>query len=324
MCKTTIRFILVLCVVLGLVLLTGASALPSRVEAATTALHAAPPFRCFRPFSALDKFAPSSMHRRDNCEFDYVQVERAHVDVDCEGRSANKDSDGNGTCYAVLDITFRTTDRSILDHKLPQDEHIDVQSGRVRPHYHPYYTVELHALNHSRITYKGFDGVGYDLCCDFLNRSAAQCTWGATPDDAHPQGNRVDGAAAEEAPLNPPKRQVLSYCAVTDEMTPAGSVVSGSLRKPLHRLIEGDWELKFTLRRGHETVGRLTVPFKVRAEDIAAATKEQPEYSGSGGDAGESVHEHHHTSAATTSTAVVSSRKVNEEDDRQETTKKDL
>ncbi|CUE60288.1 Hypothetical protein, putative, partial [Bodo saltans] len=174
--------------------------------------------------------------------------------------------------------------------ELPQDSHEDVVSGRVRAHYHPYYTLELHALNHSKITYKGFDGLGYDLCCDFLNASSAHCEWEDTKKDTVAGGDESSSSSSlppseqEDAATQQqriPRGQRLHHCAVTNPLTPSGRIVSGSIRKPLHKIVAGDWEVRWTLRRGSETVGRLIVPFHITDEMLSGGTSQQVDTSAS-------------------------------------------
>jgi hypothetical protein len=263
------------------------------------------PFRCSRPFSALDKFAPSAMHRRENCEFQFLEVHNARVDVECDGENTN----GTGGCYATLHLELAITDQKLIEHELPQDSHEDVVSGRSRAHYHPYYTLELHALNHSRITYKGFDGLGYDLCCDFLNASSAQCEWDGE-DISAPTPQADADPLKDEEQRKATRRQRMHYCAVTDASSPRGRLISGSVRKPLHKIIAGDWEVRWTLRRGTETVGRLSVPFEVTQATL------------SGGGAQQSRHESDHPAAAAAAvpsadvgTAVVTVRDDHQDED---------
>lgn len=231
------------------------------------------------------------MHRRDNCEFQFVQVQDARVQVECEkgtGDTTNENEGGVGGCYATLALDLSVTGQKLIEHELPQDSHEDVVSGRVRAHYHPYYTLELHALNHSKITYKGFDGLGYDLCCDFLNASSAHCEWEDTKNtvaggdesssSSLPPSEQEDAATQQQ---RIPRRQRLHHCAVTNPLTPSGRIVSGSIRKPLHKIVAGDWEVRWTLRRGSETVGRLIVPFHITDEMLSGGTSQQVDTSAS-------------------------------------------
>jgi hypothetical protein len=201
------------------------------------------------------------MHRRENCLFDFAQVEDARVEITCRSNAVQKeagmddqDAETGSGCYATLHVALSVTDHRLARHTLPQD--VAALANKDHPHYHPYYTLELHALNHSKITYKGFDGVGYDVCCDFLNATSGACEWIS------------DGAAGHEQ-----RRRRVVTCALTSPTTPVGTHMFGSVRKPLHKLVEGAWEFKWTLRRGPETVGRLTVPFHVTPAHIASATE---------------------------------------------------
>lgn len=145
----------------------------------------------------------------------WFRVRNASVGVECEREGSNLN------CYANLSSTVE-----LLEREVGQAENEARGLGHLRGGRRLAYRVELRAINDSKVSYKGFDQIGFDFCKDFLSEEDCR-NWkqGTVP--------MVDLCAAEGDSI-PSASNAPSNCDRT--------YLRGSLRKPLHRNKVGAWE----------------------------------------------------------------------------------
>ncbi len=209
------------------------------------------PYRCFRPFKALDGFSPKFMHKRDNCAFDYLRIDGASAELSC----ANDVTDESGALsrpapidgvapVALPDSGCQVTVRFNATSLVPKDR-LPWDGAR--------YTLKL-GNGGKQIHYKGFDGKGFSVCCALID--GAQCEW---------------------QDVNETKRHVMRECALHDPaalVAGDGVQFSGVVTRPLHSYDAGKWNAFITFHRGtaadDDLVGKLVVPFEVPRFNVAA------------------------------------------------------
>ena len=251
--------------------LANAHATPPALSAAEDAGRG---FRCFRPFSQLRSFTGHDMQSRETCDFaPFMRLLDARADVACTDK---------GGCHANVSFAARRYDAAA--NNLPKPDSMR-------------YTVELRAVGSSTVKYKGFDNGGYSACCALVHE--AECEWvdallildnirqeqkQEQEQHGHPHHGAGDGdgdatASAHENVTH--KELVMRHCALHDAAYDARIVdgrrvyreLHGSVSKPLHRRIPGEWEARVDFFRGttaHEDgIGRFIVKFTVPRDDSA-------------------------------------------------------
>uniref|UniRef100_A0A7S1PZ27 Uncharacterized protein n=1 Tax=Neobodo designis TaxID=312471 RepID=A0A7S1PZ27_NEODS len=209
------------------------------IVAALLAVNAesTPPFRCFRPFKSLDGFSPKFMHRRDNCDFDFLRIENASAELRCGSNTVATPTGASGGEAAGCSVTVRLNATT----KAP-GEHLGLDGVR--------YTLKL-GKGGKQIHYKGFDGRGFSACCALVD--GAVCDW----EDA---GNGTKAQRVAECPLH----------------KAAGTAFSGTVSRPLHTFVPGKWSAFVAFHRdvaSEETLtGRLVVSFDVPDDMEASAS----------------------------------------------------
>lgn len=264
-------------------------------------------FHCQRPFAALASMSQlSKEQKRSNCDFTYFIVSKAGVVIDCEAPAPSSPA-------LVCNVTARVT------FSVPWDlqRRLAVQMGTVvdyvnvrrvpatqPPRYackkqdtngldgDPLlaeddawrYSLNLRAKGNSTVSYKGFDGEGYSVCCEGMQES--HCAWETA--------TRADGTTTSI--------MVLGDCplpTIPQRTEEAESTVSREahfvVHRPLHRFVEGPWVLQLQLWRRRpaylpvgttapvedsnseptedhrETLGRVNIPFHITASDLWAS-----------------------------------------------------
>ena len=209
--------------------------------AATTATAAGPhsSFRCYRPFSSLSAFKPSSMHGTDNCNLGFIAVKNATATATC---------DASGCSVQV---------------KIEEGARVTMtKNDQAR------YKLELKAVNDSTISYKGFDGRGYSMCCMFMDK--AECEWV----ESEEQPPLAEGEQQPAVTTIGTKKQVVTKCPLQDRVPESEAVselsLSGSITKPLHSYRVGSWDATLSLFdfKEVEPVGRVKIFFELTQEEV--------------------------------------------------------
>jgi len=246
------------------------------------------------------------MTKKENCEFaPFMTIIDAKATVNCYRKEDHENNNNNNNnvgdrssgqqaeaeqkdgCYVTLNFTAHKFDPKNPNYHPAQFEKFFRDQQQANKNNDTLdslrYGIELKALGHSTIRYKGFENKGYSACCSMLKRSDGEdiCEWTEqskqqnNENEGEENTNSSDGVVDKihfhrvksqtSCPLNDPAydQQIL------DGRKVYGKVIEGEITRPLHRKVYGRWEARIEFYKDDVTngIGRIIVPFEMKAED---------------------------------------------------------
>ena len=201
--------------------------------ACAVAANRSPSFRCLRPFDALTSFAPRAMLPEENCDFNYFTVTDAAVALQCTDGADESYTGRSAGCYATFSSEWTA--------KRAMDDPAQLL-----------FRISLRAINDSVVSYNGHDGEGYSVCCAFFDSDHAQCEW-------------KDLTCSETGRAE--KSLEIRRCAMAS-VAPHDGRLKGSVTKPLHRLVVGQWIARMTIFERQRALGVVQAAFWLNTSDV--------------------------------------------------------